>query len=65
MVPRLCFRRSSSEKENGFFGTGIVSTHETSSRNRENQGNSANQEQQAELFALFSPNDNRDAIFES
>jgi hypothetical protein len=31
MVPRLCFRRPSSKKENGFFGTGIVATDETSS----------------------------------
>jgi hypothetical protein len=27
------------EKENGFFGTGIVSTDEISARNRERQGN--------------------------
>jgi hypothetical protein len=35
MVLASCFRRSSSEKENGFFGTGIVPTNETSSRDRE------------------------------
>jgi hypothetical protein len=34
MMPRLCFRRSSSRKENGFFGTGIGSRN---SRNREKQ----------------------------
>jgi hypothetical protein len=40
MVLASCFRRSSSERKNGFFGTEIVSTDETSSRDREQQNRS-------------------------